>query len=141
MRAKKVHYKRKDRKITSCAREPGEMCRGEMKSSLGVVKFGILRLRLSRGLDARGCRLLRRRSVMTWWGRGSYTTTSSLKLFYTIHIISKPKLNSFLVVLPLSLLYCLPITNSPRESKVSPLPSFFFYYPYWAAAATFLGHC
>ena len=27
----------------------GEMCRGEMKSSLGVVKLGILRLRLSGG--------------------------------------------------------------------------------------------
>ena len=29
------------------------MCCGEMRSSLGVVKLGILRLRLSRGLDAR----------------------------------------------------------------------------------------
>ena len=29
------------------------MCRGEMKSSLGVVEIDILRLRLSRGLDAR----------------------------------------------------------------------------------------
>ena len=50
------------------------MCRGEMRSSLGIVKIGILRLRLSRGLDARGCRLLRRRSVMPWWRRGSYAT-------------------------------------------------------------------
>ena len=50
------------------------MCRGEMRSSLGVVKLGILRLRLSRGLDARGCRLLRRCSVMPWWRRGSYAT-------------------------------------------------------------------
>ena len=57
------------------------MCRGEMKSSLGVVKLGILRLRLSRGLDARGCRLLQRHSVMPWWQRGSYATTvSSFKL-------------------------------------------------------------
>ena len=50
------------------------MCRGKMRSSLGIVKLGILRLRLSRGLDARGCRLLRRRTVMPWWRRGSYAT-------------------------------------------------------------------
>ena len=48
--------------------------RGEMRSSLGVVKLGILHLRLSRGLDARGCRLLWRRSVIPWWRRGSYAT-------------------------------------------------------------------
>ena len=53
------------------------MCRGEMRSSLVVLKLGILRLRLSRGLDARGCRLLRCRSVMPWWRRGSYATTVS----------------------------------------------------------------
>ena len=57
------------------------MCRGEMRSSLGVVKLGILRLRLSRGLDARGCRLLRRRSVMPWWQRGSYATTKACAKF------------------------------------------------------------
>ena len=70
VRANKVHNEIKTGKITPCAREPCEMCRGEMRSSLGVVKLGILRLRLSRGLDARGCQLLRRRSVMPWWRRG-----------------------------------------------------------------------
>ena len=54
MRAKKVHNKRKDRKITPRAREPGEMCRGEMKSSLGGVEFGILHLRLSGGWTRAG---------------------------------------------------------------------------------------
>ena len=38
------------------------------------MKLGILHLRLSRGLDARRCRLHRRRSVMPWWRRGSYAT-------------------------------------------------------------------
>ena len=57
------------------------MCRGEMKSSLGVVEIGILHLRLSRGLDARGCRPLRRRSVMPWWRWGLYATTVPLPLF------------------------------------------------------------
>ena len=78
MRANKVHNEIKTAKITPRAREPYEMCRGEMRSSLGVVKLGILRLHLSRGLDARGCRLLRRRSVMPWWRRGSYATTNGL---------------------------------------------------------------
>ena len=64
---RKFIIKEKTEKITSRKREPGEMCRGEMKSSLGVVKNDILRLRLSRGLDARGYRLLRRHSVMPWW--------------------------------------------------------------------------
>ena len=45
----KFIMKEKTEKITSRAREPGEMCRGEMKSSLGVVKLGILHLRLSGG--------------------------------------------------------------------------------------------
>ena len=63
-------------KITPRAHEPGEMCRGEMKSSLGVVKLGMLRLRLSRGLDTRRCRILQRRSVMPLWRRGSYATNS-----------------------------------------------------------------
>ena len=52
------------------------MCRGEMRSSLGVVEIGILRLRLSRGLDAHGCR---RRSVMPWWRRGSYAITLGMR--------------------------------------------------------------
>ena len=59
MRANKVHNEIKTGKITPRAHEPCEMCRGEMRSSLGVVKLGILRLCLSRGLDAYGCRLLR----------------------------------------------------------------------------------
>ena len=63
------------------------MCRGEMRSSLGVVKLSILCLRLSRGLDARGCRLLRRRSVMPWWRRGSYATTSSLDNDCALHLL------------------------------------------------------
>ena len=45
----KFIIKEKTEKITPRAREPGEMCRGEMKSSLGVVKLGILRLLLSGG--------------------------------------------------------------------------------------------
>ena len=49
MRANKVHNEIKTGKITPRAREPCEMCRGEMRSSLGVVKLGILRLRLSKG--------------------------------------------------------------------------------------------
>ena len=77
MRATKMRNKGKDRTITSRAREPDEVCGGEMKSSLSVVKVDILCLRLSRGLDARGCRLLWRRSVMPWWRRGSYATTMS----------------------------------------------------------------
>ena len=71
---RKFIIKGKIEKITPRAREPSEMCHGEMKSSLGVVKIGILHLRLSRGLDARGCQLLRRCSVMPWWRRGSYAT-------------------------------------------------------------------
>ena len=71
----KFIMKEKTEKITPRAREPCEMCRGKMRTSLGVVKLGILRLRLSRGLDARGCRLLWRRSVMPWWRRGSYATS------------------------------------------------------------------
>ena len=64
------------------------MCRGEKRASLGVVKLGILRLRLSRGLDARRCRLHRRRSVMPWWRRGSYATTmSSLTKGSIFHIL------------------------------------------------------
>ena len=78
VRANKVHNEIKTGKITPRAREPCEMCRNEMRSSLGVVKLDILHLRLSRGLDARGCRLLRRRSVMPWWRRGSYATIKSL---------------------------------------------------------------
>ena len=75
MRANKVHNEIKTGKITPRACDPCEMCRSEMRSSLGVVKLDILHVRLSRGLDARGCRLLRRRSVMPWWRRGSYATT------------------------------------------------------------------
>ena len=45
----KFIIKEKTKKITPRAREPGEMCRGKMKSLLGVVKLGILRLRLSGG--------------------------------------------------------------------------------------------
>ena len=78
MRANKVHNEIKTGKITPRAREPCEMCRSEMRSSLGVVKLGILHLRLSRGLDARGCRHLRRRSVMPWWRRGSYATSGPI---------------------------------------------------------------
>ena len=78
MRANKVHNEIKTGKITPHAREPCEMCRSEMRSSLGVVKLGILHLRLSRGLDAHGCRLLRRRSVMPWWRRRSYATRPSI---------------------------------------------------------------
>ena len=70
----KCEIKGKGRTINPRAREPDEVCGGEMKSSLSVVKVGILRLRLSRGLDARGCWLLRRCSVMPWWRRGSYAT-------------------------------------------------------------------
>ena len=80
----KFIIKEKTEKITPRAREPCEMCRGEMRSSLGVVKLGILRLRLSRGLDARGCWLLRRRSVMPRWRRGSYATNQ-------VHIDSAPE--------------------------------------------------
>ena len=54
--------------------------RSEMRSSSGVVKLDILRLRLSWGLDTRGCRLLRHRGVMPWRQRGSYTTTRSSSL-------------------------------------------------------------
>ena len=36
----------------------------ETTSSSSVAEIGILRLRLSWGLDARGCRLLRRRGVV-----------------------------------------------------------------------------
>ena len=54
------------------------MCRGETRSLHSVAEVSILRLCLSRGLDARGCRLLRRRGVMPWWRRGSYATTPSL---------------------------------------------------------------
>ena len=43
------------------------------------MKLGILRLRLSRGLDARRCRLHRRRSVMPWWRRGSYATNDRIQ--------------------------------------------------------------
>ena len=75
----KFIIKEKIEKITPRANEPGEMCRGEMKSSLGVVKLGILGLRLSGVLDARGCQLLRRRSVMPWWRRGSYAATKFSK--------------------------------------------------------------
>ena len=49
MRANKVHNKRKAEKVAPRARELGEMCRGEMKSSPGVVKLDILCLRLSGG--------------------------------------------------------------------------------------------
>ena len=83
MRANKVHNEIKTGKITPLAREPCEMCRGEMRSSLGVVKLGILHLRLSRGLDARGCRLLRRRTVMPWWRRGSYATRAATQRRYS----------------------------------------------------------
>ena len=38
MRATKMRNKGKDRTITSRAREPDEVCGGEMKSSLSVVK-------------------------------------------------------------------------------------------------------
>ena len=68
--------------------------RGEKRVSLGVVKLGILRLRLSRGLDARRCRLHRRRSIMPWWRRGSYATR-------TFHINEKVWLyNSCLKLFP-----------------------------------------
>ena len=50
----KFIIKEKTEKITPRAREPGEMCLGEMKSSLGVVKLGILRLRLSGGWTRAG---------------------------------------------------------------------------------------
>ena len=50
------------------------MCRGETRSLRGVVEVSILRLCLPRGLDARGCRLLRRHGVMPWCRRGSYAT-------------------------------------------------------------------
>ena len=94
MRANKVHNEIKTGKITPRAREPCEMCRSEMRSSLGVVKLGILHLRLSRGLDARGCRLLRRRSVMPWWRRGSYATIkplpSTLKYDFLGHQCANP---------------------------------------------------
>ena len=54
MRATKMRNKGKDRTITSRAREPDEVCGGEMKSSLSVVKVGILHLRLSRGWTRMG---------------------------------------------------------------------------------------
>ena len=37
------------------------------ESAMKVISFVILCLHLSRGLDARGCRLLLRRGVMPWW--------------------------------------------------------------------------
>ena len=52
-------------------------CRGKTRSLHSVAEVSILRLCLSRGLDARGCRLLRRRGVMPWWRRGSYATNRS----------------------------------------------------------------
>ena len=70
----KCEIKGKGRTINPRARE--------MRSSLSVVKVGILRLRLSRGLDARGCWLLRRRSVMPWWRRGSYATMKPRRVRY-----------------------------------------------------------
>ena len=45
----KFIMKEKTEKITPRAREPCEMCRGEMRTSPCVVKLGILRLCLSRG--------------------------------------------------------------------------------------------
>ena len=51
---------------------------GDTKSSSGVVERGVLRLRLSWGLDAHGCRLLRCHGVVPWWRRGTYATTIAI---------------------------------------------------------------
>ena len=48
---------------------------GETRSLRSVAEVSILRLCLSRGLDARGCWLLQLRGVMPWWRRGSYATS------------------------------------------------------------------
>ena len=55
--------------------------RGEMKSSSSVAKLGILRLCLSWGLDAHGCRPLRHRGVVPWWRQGSCATMLLLQEF------------------------------------------------------------
>ena len=47
---------------------------GEKRSSSGVAKVGILRLRFLWMLNAHGCQLLLRRGVVPWWRRGSYAT-------------------------------------------------------------------
>ena len=52
---------------------------GETKSSSGVVELCIVRLRMSWGLDASGCRLLRRRGVVPRWRQGSYATRSEMQ--------------------------------------------------------------
>ena len=44
----------------------------ETTSSRSVAKISILRLRLSWGVDTRGCQLLWRRGVVPWWRRESY---------------------------------------------------------------------
>ena len=53
-------------KIGPRARARSVVDRGEMKSSSGVAKIGILRLRLSWGLDTHGCWLLLRLGVVPW---------------------------------------------------------------------------
>ena len=65
--------------------------RGESKSSSFVEKVAILHLRLSWGLDMRGCRLLRR-GVVPWWLLGSYGTKAFLEeniKFFVILLCSR----------------------------------------------------
>ena len=71
---RKVHKQGKG-KIGPCARAQSVVYCGETKSSSGVAKVSILRLRLSWGLDAHGCRLLLLYGVVPWWRWGSYTIT------------------------------------------------------------------
>ena len=49
-------------------------CHGEGRFLRSVLEVGILRLCLSKGLDARGCQLLGCRGVMPWWRWGLNAT-------------------------------------------------------------------